>query len=93
MVYKIKALQRANAKKLGVTIKPSTNPKKKIDIFNKDGKKVGTAGATGYKDFATYIQEKGKEEADKRRKAYRARHKGEQLKKGSNGYFAWFILW
>ena len=92
MSYQIKPKQRANAKRLGVTIKPSTNSKKKIDVYKND-KKIASIGAAGYKDYATYIKEKGKEYADKRRAAYRARHKGEQLKIGSPGYYAWFILW
>ena len=93
MSYQIKPRQLANAKKLGLTIKPSTNKNKKIDVFNTNSKKVASIGATGYKDYATYIQEKGKDFADKRRAAYRARHKGEQLKIGSPGYYSWFILW
>ena len=92
MSYQIKPKQRANAKRLGVIIKPSTNSKKKIDVYKND-KKIASIGAKGYSDYATYIKDKGKEYADKRRAAYRARHKGEQLKIGSPGYYAWFILW
>ena len=94
MSYQIKPKQQANAKKLGVTIKTSTNSKKKIDVHDKkNDKKIASIGAAGFKDYATYIEDKGKEYADKRRAAYRARHKGEQLKIGSPGYYAWFILW
>jgi len=92
MSYQIKPKQRANAKRLGVIIKPSTNSKKKIDVYKKS-EKIASIGGAGYKDYATYIQEKGKDFADKRRSAYRARHKGEQLKIGSPGYYSWFILW
>mgnify|MGYP003625109225 FL=1 len=92
MSYQIKPKQRANAKRLGVIIKTSTNSKKKIDVYKND-KKIASIGAKGYSDYATYIKDKGKEYADKRRAAYRARHKGEQLKIGSPGYYAWFILW
>ena len=94
MTYKIKPRQRTAAKKLGVTIKPSTNSKKKIDVYSKkNDKKIASIGAISFKDYASYIETKGKEFADKRRTAYRARHKGEQLKIGSPGYYAWFILW
>jgi len=92
MTYEIKPRQRTAAKKINVEIKPSTRKNKKIDVFRQN-KKVASIGATGYKDYATYIQEKGKEYADKRKKAYRARHKGEEKKIGSPGYYAWFILW
>ena len=37
MVYKIKDCSYQQAEKLGVEIKPSTNPKKKIDVY-KNGK-------------------------------------------------------
>jgi hypothetical protein len=92
MVYKIKARQRANAKKLGLTIKPSTNPKKKLDVF-KDSKKVASIGAISYSDYATFIQDKGKEFADKRKKAYKARHEKTRKIVGSNSYYADQILW
>ena len=91
-MYEIKARQKRNAKILGVEIKPSTNKKKKIDVYKND-KKIASIGASSYNDYASYIETKGKEYANKRRTAYRARHEGEQLKIGSPGYYAWFILW
>jgi len=97
MPYKIKALQRQKAKSLGVTIKSSSNPKKKLDVYIKDEngkkKKVASIGASGYMDYASYIQEKSQEVADKRRNSYRARHKGEEQKRNSPGFYAWHILW
>jgi len=95
-MYSIKKIQREKAKKLGYTIKPSTNKKKKIDVFNKKGEKVGSIGAIGYMDFATYLKDKGKEEAYKRRGMYLARHKNEpKMKDGkrTNSWFADQILW
>jgi len=85
MVYKITEYSKQQAKKLGVEIKVSTNPKKKIDVF-KDGKKVASIGAIGYSDYAT-TQDK------ERRRLYRIRHSGEEKKIGSPGYYAWKILW
>ena len=92
MSYEIKPMQRANAKKLGVTIKPSTNKKKKIDVF-KDDKKIASIGGSGYSDYATYIQDRGKEYADKRRRLYKIRHEKTRKKVGSNSYYADKILW
>ena len=92
MSYEIKPMQRANAKKLGVTIKPSTNKKKKIDVF-KDDKKIASIGGSGYSDYATYIQDKGKEYADKRRRLFKIRHEKTRKKVGSNSYYADKILW
>ncbi len=91
--YKITDYTKQQAKKLNVTVRRSKSPKKKIDIFNNRGEKVGTAGGSGYMDYPTYMKKKGKKYADKRRSLYRIRHKGEDKKKGSNGYWAWNLLW
>ena len=93
MTYKIKARQRANAKKLGVTIKPSTNPKKKIDVFNKDGKRIARIGGMGYGDFATFMEKNGKDFAMERRRLYKIRHDKTRKVIGSNSYYADKILW
>lgn len=85
MVYKITEYSKQQAKKIGVEIRTSTNPKKKIDIF-KDGRKLASIGAIGYSDYATT---KDKE----KRRLYRLRHKGEEKKIGTPGYYAWKILW
>ena len=47
--YKILPQQRAAAKKLGVTIKPSTVKGKKIDVY-KGAVKLASIGARGYGD-------------------------------------------
>jgi hypothetical protein len=91
MSYKIKAGQIKAAKKLNVTIKPSQLKGKKIAVF-KNGEKIADIGALGYSDYWTYYA------ADpflarEKRKAYQARHNGEQNKLGSPGYYAWYILW
>jgi hypothetical protein len=80
------------AKKLGVEIKPSKNKKKKIDVL-KNGKKISSVGATGYKDYPTYINENGLAYANERRKLYKIRHSEDRLKTGSNGYYADKLLW
>lgn len=78
------------AKKYGVEIRPSTNKSKKIDVF-RDDKKIASIGAVGYKDYPTYLEEKGKKYADERRRLYRIRHASD-IKSG-NGYWANKILW
>jgi len=92
MSYQIKPKQRANAKKLGVTIKTSTNTKKKIDVYKND-KKIASIGATGYSDYASYIKDKGKEFADNRKRLYKIRHEKTRKKIGTNSYWADQILW
>ena len=53
MPYQIKANQRKRAAAIGVTIKPSNNKGKKLDVFKND-KKVASIGALGMSDFETY---------------------------------------
>ena len=97
MSYKILPYTFAQAKKLGVTIKPSRNILKKIDVF-KDGKKVASIGARGMNDYPTYLEKekKGyfeKGYANSRRKLYKQRHNKDRHKVGSNGWYADKLLW
>ena len=87
MSYTITQYTRNQAKKLGVSVKRSTNAKKKLDVF-KNGKKVASVGAIGYKDYPTFMKTEGKEVADKRRKAYKSRHEKNRHKVGTNSYYA-----
>jgi predicted Zn-dependent protease len=80
------------AKKLNVTVKPSTNKNKKLDVF-KDNKKIASVGAKGYADYPTYIKTHGKQYADTRRELYKKRHEKDRHKIDSNGYYADKLLW
>jgi hypothetical protein len=93
MSYTITQYSKTQAAKLGVLIKPSTVMGKKIDVFNSKGEKLASIGAIGYSDYPTYLKNKGKEFADKRRKAYKKRHESDRHVKGSAGYFTDKILW
>ena len=93
MAYKIKQYSYKNAKRLGVTIKPSRVKGKKIDVFDKEGKKLASIGALGMNDYPTFIQKAGKAFADRRRKAYKTRHEKDRHVKGTAGYYADQILW
>lgn len=92
MVYNITNYTKKQAKRLGVQIKPSTNKMKKIDVY-KDGKKVASIGAAGMNDYPTYIQKKGKEYADERRRLYKIRFQKSRKKVGTNSYWADQLLW
>jgi len=72
-MYKIKDYSYKKAKELGVEIKPSTNKNKKIDVIKK-GKVIASIGDINYKDYPTYIQEKGLSYAKERRRLYNIRH-------------------
>ena len=92
MSYKISEYSFNQAKKLGVVIKPSTNKKKKIDVI-KNRVVIASVGAIKYKDYSTYIKEKGIQYADKRRKLYKIRHEKDRHNVGSPGYYADKLLW
>lgn len=98
MAYKIKPHSFAQAKKLGVTIKPSKNPIKKLDVFDMAGKKLASVGAIGYKDYPSFMElEKNgkvpKGTAVKRRALYKIRHEKDRKILNSPGYFADRLLW
>jgi len=91
-MYDILPYTKAQAKKLGVEVKPSTRAGKKIDVF-KDGDKVASIGALGMGDFPTFQRTQGKAFAEVRRKAYKARHHKDSIKKGTAGFYASRLLW
>ena len=92
MPYTITNYTYKQAKKIGVTVKPSTNKTKKIDVYKK-GKKVASVGARGYNDFPTFMKLKGKKYAQTRRKLYKMRHEKDRHVKGSRGFYADVLLW
>jgi hypothetical protein len=91
--YKIKPYSYKRAEQLGVEIRPSNKQHKKIDILNDEGEVLASVGHVGMKDYPTFLEEDGKEIAEKRRKAYHSRHAKNIKKKGSPGYYAGNILW
>jgi hypothetical protein len=91
--YVIKPYSYKQAKKLGVKIEPSSNPKKKIDVFDWNKQFICSIGAKGYSDYPTYLAEKGKKFADERRRLYKIRHTKDRTKEGSPGYYSDNILW
>ena len=90
-MYKIKKYSKDQANKLGVELKPSTNPKKKIDVY-KNNIKIASIGSIHYKDYPTYLLE-DKKLAEERKRLYKLRHKKDSSKPNSNGYYANLILW
>jgi hypothetical protein len=97
MPYKITNYTKAQAKKLGVSVKQSSVKGKKIDVI-KGGKKVASVGAIGYNDYPTFkkLEAKGevpKGTAEKRRKLYKDRHDKDRKVKGSRGFWADKLLW
>ena len=90
MSYKITDYSYDKAKKNNLEIKPSSNKKKKIDVY-KDGKKIASVGAIGYNSYPEYILKDGLKHANERRKLYKIRHAKDLHSK--NGYYANLLLW
>ena len=90
--YEIKQYTIDQAKKYGYEVKVSKNKKKKLDVY-KDNIKIGSIGNSQYKDYPTYIQERGSTFANVRRVLYHDRHKKDIEIKGSNGWLSSILLW
>ena len=72
MAYKPTKRQLMNAQKLGVMIVPSSNLRKKLDVY-RNGRKISEIGATGYLDYDGYIRKEGLAFANERRRLYEIR--------------------
>lgn len=92
MPYTITNYTFLQAKKLGLTVRPSSNKTKKIDIF-KQGKKIASVGAAGMNDYPTFMKLKGKKFAKTRRRLYKMRHEKDRHIKWSRGWLADKLLW
>jgi hypothetical protein len=91
--YKIDPYAYKQAKKLNITIKPSTKKYKKLDIYDKNNNYLMSVGDTRYNDWRSYIKEKGIEYADTRRRLYKIRHQRNRLKEGTASFYADQLLW
>ena len=92
-MYSISRGTYAKAKKLNVTVKPSTVKGKKIDVFNSKGEKLASIGALGMNDYYLWKKKEGLEFAKKRQRAYKMRHEKDRHKRGSAGFYADQLLW
>jgi len=91
-MYSITNYTYKKAKRLGVTVKPSKNKSKKLNVY-KNGKHVASVGAYGMSNFPTYIRNKGLTYAKTRRRLYKMRHETDRHKKGTRGWYANQLLW
>ena len=88
-MYQVRPFHLQQAKKLGVTIQPSTKGNYKLDVY-KDNKYLTSIGDKRYRDYLMYKEEKGKAYADERKRLYHIRHKND---KGVKGVLSRAILW
>ena len=73
MPYIVTQEIRKRAKELGVTVKSSTDPAKKLDVYQ-EGKKIASIGQAGSNDYHLWQKQVSKAYADQRRKLYYMRH-------------------
>lgn len=96
--YTITEYSFNQAHRLGVIIKPSQNEKKKVDVFDKEGKLLHSIGDVKYMDYPNYLKQERlgkypKGTANRNRYLYKKRHEKDLKVKGSAGYFSSEILW
>jgi len=91
--YNILPYSYEKAKEIGVTITPSRNPKKKIDVYNQYGLFMCSIGAAGYLDYPTYLKYYGKEYAENRRRLYKLRHTKDRKDPYTGGWLSDKLLW
>jgi hypothetical protein len=91
--YEIKPRTKIMARKLGVSIRPSTRKSKKIDVYDKEGKYITSVGARGYGDYPTYLQTTDKKTAETKKQNYKKRHDKYRHIKDSRSYYADQLLW
>ncbi len=91
--YHITDYTKQKAKALGVQVRLSNNLKYKLDVFDLNGNYITSCGANGYSDYPTYINDRGLEYANKRRKLYKQRHIKDRNIQGSRGWFSDQLLW
>ena len=90
--YNITKYTLNRARKIGVTVSPSTNKTKKIDVYRK-GKKIASVGAAGMNDYPTYMKLKGNKFAKTRRRLYKMRHEKDRHERWTRGWLADVLLW
>jgi hypothetical protein len=91
--YKIQPYTFEKAKRLGVRVRPSENPRKKVDVLDWKGNYILSIGDPKYMDYELYLASRGKAYADDRRRLYAIRHSNDISKLGSGGYYSWNLLW
>jgi len=91
-MYNITQYTYRKAKKMGVSVKQSTNKNKKLDVY-RNNHKIASIGANGMNDYPTYIKKRGLTYANTRRRLYKMRHEKDRRKKWTNGWLADKLLW
>ena len=91
-MYSITNYTYKQAKRLGLSVKPSKNTSKKLNVY-KGEKKIASVGAYGMSNYPTYMKTHGKTYAKKRRRLYKMRHEKDRHVKWSRGWLSDKLLW
>lgn len=94
--YRIRPQSLVRAKLLGVRLRPSTDPTKKIDVLDRDGHFIVAIGDIEDTDYPTLLELErqgrvGAGTAERERKAYRKRVG--KVVMGSVGWYELKIFW
>lgn len=92
-MFEIKPIHQRNANSLGVKIKPSSDRKKKLDIYDFHGNYICSIGDIHFGDYESYIRTHGLEYANIRKRLYKQRHEKTRHILGTPSYYSDRILW
>ena len=90
--YKITKYTYERARELGLTVKVSKFPLKKLDVY-KDNVYLASVGDSKYMDYPNYIIVYGQIHANERKRLYVNRHKKNSDVKYSKQWLALNLLW
>ena len=68
--FEVTNFELSNASKLGLTIKKSTNPNKKLDVYDKDNKFLFSIGNYLVPSYSDWYRTHGEAYANQRQKIY-----------------------
>jgi hypothetical protein len=89
-MYKIQPYTKKRAKQLGLKVEPSSDPKKKIDVY-KDDEFLCSLGSYGMGDYPSYLASQGAKVANERRRLFHLRTQHAEL--GSKQWLSKLLLW
>jgi hypothetical protein len=91
-MYSITPYTQRQARRIGVEVRPSVKPEKKIDVF-RDGERIASIGARGMGDYPHYVRSHGMAYAKERQRLYKRRHGDDRLKRWTPSWLTDNLLW
>lgn len=92
--YEILPYTKKIAKKMGLSVVPSSTKHYKIDVYSsKTGEYITSCGDNRYLDYPYYLMLYGQEKADERRRLYKIRHEKYRNIPNTRSFFSDKLLW